>query len=227
MINLVTGKIGGGKTLYVVSQALEHVSKGGMIFSNIKFKFQDSDKYCRKVHSRFISPEQFVFHDFEKQPEFYESKDFRRGTDGLNTLVIVDESQIYYPASRPGDPRYKSILDFLTISRRFNVDVNFITQDPTTFYSGFRNQAQFNIFCTDMRQQTIGVFGKISLLGLRWSMKDARTDVLNTTGVTKISPLLFSCYDTKQDYSERTGELRRNTPVFQPVDTKRRKKSKK
>lgn len=225
MITIVTGKIGGGKTLFTVGKMMAHLAKGGRVMGNIRINFDQAASYCWKKYRARIQECQIAYHNFEEMPVFYHSTEFMRGTDELPMMLVCDECQIYFPANEKR-PYYKALLDFLTLSRRFNVDIYFITQDPTTFVPAFRNQSQFTFYCADMRQQTVGFFGQISMLGLRWSQRDTKTGVLNTRGTTKLSKDIFSCYDTRQSYSSDTHALKESTRVFQPVNVKKKVKKK-
>jgi len=222
MITLVTGKIGGGKTILSLFHALEHLSKGGLVISNIALRFEDCYKYVLKNYKRHIRPEQIIFHDFEELPYFMDSPDFRRGTTELKVLVIIDECHIFYHADSSKAKFYKPVLDFLTLSRKFDVDIYLITQEPTTLYSQFRHQCQFTYYCLDMRQQSISVFGQLPMMGLQWSKRDTKSNSLQYRGVTKISQLLFNCFDTKQTYSKATRLLMEKTAIFEPVNTKKK-----
>lgn len=219
MISLITGKIGGGKTLLSTTQILRLLSEGCMVMTNIRLNFKACDLYVRKHHGKFIRPCQIVYHDFEKMPAFFDSKDFRRGNSLRKVYVYVDEAQLYFPSASASSSKYKEIVDFLTLSRRCDVDVIFITQELTTLFSGIRNQALFYYYCLDMREQTIAFFGKVSALGLRWTKKDHKTGVVNGKGVTKISKDLFACFDTRQSYSSSHSALMARTRIFEPVNT--------
>lgn len=217
MIYFVTGKIGGGKTLLMLTHALEHLGKGGCVVSNIALVEERVDDYMRRRFRRRLVEGQIQFHDFEAEPRFHREIPF--GVPELPVMVICDEAQLVYNAAdAQGLQRnLSSLVSFLTQSRKACVDVWFVTQHDTTVWAQFRHQALFGYKCRDMRQITLPFVGRLPSLGLSWVKYDIMSGEIMERGKTPLSKDLFGLYDTRQMYDSQMRELQANARVWLPV----------
>ena len=217
MIYVITGKIGGGKSLLALTKILEHLSKGGCVFSNFTFNLAAIDTYMRKHFRRRLVANQLNYHDFEVEPEFQNAVFF--GVPELPVLVICDEAQLYFNQAESArlQSRMMRLVSFLTQSRKCSVDVIFVTQHDTTIWAQLRHQALFGYKCRDMRVVTLPFVGQIASLGLCWVKFDILSGEIMERGRTPLSKELFGLYDTRQMYDSQMRDLQAKARIWQPV----------
>ena len=126
MIEVFEGKIGGGKTYSAVKRILKHLATGGTVYTNIDLVAEECQRYCMKKWFVEIEP--------EEQIQFMEPSDIKRfhevvrmGTFDCQVLMVVDEAHIFFNARNWKDAK-EELLHWLTQSRKWFIDVIFITQ---------------------------------------------------------------------------------------------------
>ena len=132
MISLVTGKVGSGKTLYCVGLAVEHIAKGGVVYTNIAFNRDALAAVIVKRYRRRMFPEQLRMVDLNAGPGWHDAIEF--GNDGLPVLVLLDEIHLFFNSRDWAKTQalHSDMLSFLSQSRKVAVDVVFIAQVGTT-----------------------------------------------------------------------------------------------
>lgn len=221
MIYLITGKIGGGKSLYMVDKCISHFARGGFVMGNIHFKAEPIDEILGRRHRRFFDEDkQFKFWNFEEDLDFYDELYF--GTPECPVIVVCDEAHLFMSAEdyRELAKKLKRFMSFLSQSRKAHVDVYFITQDISLIYGKICKQVEHRIHCIDMRKKRMGIFGSMPMAGLKWVMKDMKSDMVQMTGRTKLDPKIFDCYDSFQMYDSFMENLRDKCEVFEPIDNR-------
>lgn len=221
MIKTITGKIGGGKTLYVVNEALAAFARGSHVMGNLHFKTDAVDRYLRKKYKRYFDAEkQFKFHDFESDSEF--QKFCVQGTRDNPVMVICDEAHLFYPAHGHSKQDYQleKLNSFLSQSRKVFIDLYFITQDQSLLYHRIKAQAEHRIHCIDMRKKRVPLLGTLPGAKLRWVEKDTKSDMVQQTGETSLDPAVFACYDSFQMYDSQMRDLQKALPVHNPIDNR-------
>lgn len=217
MISLVTGKIGGGKTTFILAYViLDKLAKGGFVLTNIRLNLDAVRAYCSKRGHEFHEC-QYEYCDFQEHPNFIPF--IKRGTPQLTTEVVIDEAQLYYNAKdyRKLDTVIEDLISFLTQSRRFDCDLWFITQELPTLYTQIRLQAQWLYYCVDMRKVKWPIFGELKFAGLQWKKTDYKSGTAQEKGLTKLSREIIDCFDTRQPYDSRCAKWLEETPIFHPV----------
>ncbi len=216
MISVVTGKIGSGKSLLVISKMLDHFEKGGLVLTNLAL-FPDAIRSEMKRRKTFFDDSQYRFLDLNEDVDFCCS--LSRGTDELNVFVAIDEAHLFYNSAehRTLDSKIKNLVSFLTQSRKFNIDIWFITQHPDTLYGQFKKQAQDLYYCVDLRRVVFPLFGSLASMGLQWIRKDFQSKTVQEKGKTPLSSHIFDCYDTKQTFDTHATDLKQSLPVFNPI----------
>jgi hypothetical protein len=221
MIYGITGKVGGGKTLYALSRMLDHFMKGGTCCTNIELDVDAIARYCWARGKRF-NARQYVFLDMRRDPHFH--RNIVLGIEGWHVLVFLDEAHLLFPAAEYRELR-KLFLDieaFVSQSRKVKVDIYLITQAWTNIWGQLTKQALFVIECRDMRVVQLPLFGKAlgGVIGLSWSMKDTATNVVLESGRTKIAKDVCSCYSTFQVYDDMMEHLMKTLPTCQPFEAR-------
>ena len=224
MIYVITGKIGGGKTLLALGKIIDVLAKGGCVVTNIALDEIEVDAWLKRCHGRRLVEGQIIKHDFEEKPEFHLEIPF--GVPALNVAVFCDEAQLYYNQAQSSalQARLLKLVSFLTQSRKCCVDVWFITQHDTTIWAQFRHQALFGYKCRDMRVVSLPFFGQIGALGLCWVKYDLVSGEIMERGRTPLDKRVFKLYDTRQMYDAQMRELQGAARVWEPVDKKEKGK---
>ena len=157
MIEVFEGKIGGGKTYSAVKRILKHLATGGTVYTNIDLVAEECQRYCMKKWFVEIEP--------EEQIQFMEPSDIKRfhevvrmGTFDCQVLMVVDEAHIFFNARNWKDAK-EELLHWLTQSRKWFIDVIFITQSAETLDKQFRLQAQFFWNYRDMNRMHVPIMG--------------------------------------------------------------------
>lgn len=217
MISVITGKIGGGKTLLALTQMLDHLAKGGCVISNVALHPDKVARHLLRTRGKKLLKDQLRHYDFEANPEFQGKIPW--GIPSLPVLVVCDEAHLYYNAALAAKltAQCMTLVSFLTQSRKASVDVVFITQDDKTLWTQFRNQALFGYRCRDMRSVNLPFVGKASFLGLNWVKFDVQSGEIMERGRTPLSPKLFGLYDTFQMYDSQMTELQKAAEIWDPA----------
>jgi hypothetical protein len=220
MIDLITGKIGGGKSLLALTRILARLEKGHCCVSNIALIQDEVAKYLRDQRRYKLKVGQLRQYDFEKNPTFQDSIPW--GVPDAPVYVVCDEAHLYYNAALASSLTHQcmKLVSFLTQSRKASVDVTYITQDDRTLWTQFRNQAHFGYKCRDMRQIDLPFIGKAGFLGLNWVRFDIISGEIMERGRTPLNKKLFKLYDTYQMYDEQMTTLQQNAEIWNPNEQK-------
>jgi len=221
MIWIITGKIGGGKTLYVVNEALKKFAAGGLVMGNVFFKHdQVAEIVERRYNRKYDAERQFQLLDYELEPMFQNK--LQQGVRGSSVMVIIDEAHLYYPAHGHAtqDKILSKLNSFMSQSRKVHIDLFFITQDISILYHRIKAQAEHRIHCLDARKKTLPFIGAVPGAGLKWVEKDVKSNMVLGGGSTPLDPKIFDCYDSFQMYDEQMRNLKLSMPIFEPLNNK-------
>jgi hypothetical protein len=221
MIEGITGKVGGGKTLLALTKQLDHFMGGHCVATNIELDVDAVARYCWKRGKRFHE-RQYKFLDMRKDVLFH--RQLFRGIESSHVHVYLDEAHLNFPAAEYRELRkqFLEIEAFVSQSRKMRVDMWLITQAWDNVWGQLRKQAQFIIECRDMRVISFPIFGKAlgSAMGLSWTRRCAATNQTLESGRTPIARDVVSCYSTMQVYDDMMAELLRVLPEFQPFTSR-------
>lgn len=216
-IEALTGKVGSGKTLKMVTDSLNHFERGGCVCSNVEL---DRDAIARELwrRRRRFFDSQYVELPMRQDPCFH--RYMRRAAPGSNlkVMVYIDEAHLFFPASeyRALQKQFLSVESFVSQSRRVGCDIIFITQAWSNVWGQLQKQALFITECRDFRVLKLPLIGDSlgNFLGLKWAKKDAATGVVLEDGATKLSKGVFECYSTSQAYNDEMSEIMQTMEIF-------------
>ena len=196
MIEVISGKLGGGKTLFSARRMLEHMARGGTVVSNVHLHKFNCEKYLLDKWG--------VICDFDAQfqtlPEecvesWHEHIPLGESPD-LPVLCVIDEAHLWINA-RDTRSSNKEAMKHLSQSRKLCIDFLFIVQAPENLDVQVNRLAQHQIRCRDMRKFRIAKLGIPwpfpQLMVSRWdyNMKD-----LLDYEMWWIDKRVFGCYKT-------------------------------
>jgi len=130
MIYVVSGKLGGGKSLYCAHLAAMHMARGGFVCSNCSYDTSAMSDYAVAN----IKPWQFLRIDTKGfKPTDIPIGDYRGSKNQRKVLVVIDEALNWFSSSNARDDEKKSVwgewlrqsdklgLNESQISRRFTL----------------------------------------------------------------------------------------------------------
>ncbi len=154
-VRVVSGNLGGGKTIWAVREALDkNVPFGAVVFSNIVFNESGVTKYLEGRKSVKYNPDQFVYlgddiHHFADK--------LKQGTSKQPNLLLYDESQLEFTALGYKENRQakKAEMELIAQARKLKLDVVFIAQDERDIDVYIRRRSQYFVECTNFQKHAI------------------------------------------------------------------------
>lgn len=195
MIEAVEGDLGAGKTLSTVMfRIAPQLAAGGMVFTNVEIIWEGMREAVMKEFGVIPVPEQLVFLSKEELCDFDEH--IKWGNDKVKVLVVLDEIHLWFDQgmSRDFDKR---LMQFLTQSRKADVDLTYITQDVLNVSVPFRRLMLQTWRWLDLEAFTIPGWGPVIkgwMIGV-CVYKNGKT-VLRRKMMRK-NPMWFGAYRTK------------------------------
>lgn len=147
-IELITGNLGGGKTLYAIEKAVDHVLRGGYFFGNIKLKLDSWEKYAAARGYVLDLSRIRVFQDSEME-EFY--KHVGRGTHDSPVMVVYDEAALGNLNARDWQKLERDMLNFNALTRKLDIILLYISQDAAFVDKQVRKLCQRQTDCRSLK----------------------------------------------------------------------------
>jgi hypothetical protein len=186
MIQMIEGKIGGGKSYTAMGWICNHLAKGGVVATNINIQLDEfEDQYgkkrglrwalkrhynyevqdCQYIHLSDVETVDYITKKGVTQLNqivmFY--KIVPRGTPDMPLLVVIDEAHLHFP-----NDGYRTIprevLNFLTLSRHACVDIVFISQHVKNMWCQMTRLSEYRWAVRDMKKFGIPV----SMFNVPW-----------------------------------------------------------
>lgn len=202
-VSVVSGPLGGGKTLDCVRMIVEHLRRGGCVATNITLNAdQISASIRRKVHSWQIVPL-----SPESDPHLIPTGDLR-GHGTRRTLVVLDEALNWFEsqANPKADTKKKDWGEWLRQSDKLGQDVFFICQNFERAVKWIRELA--------VRSIEIVPTGEVKILWFlraKWILpflrriyvrieRNVRDGSVNAANFHCYRPALWHLYDTAETF---------------------------
>lgn len=154
-IHMITGTLGGGKTLYAVEQIYFHLERGGFVYTNIALKFAEI--------RRFMASRGLVFD--ESRVKIIEAKSlvsFRqeigRGTHDMPVMVVCDEAGLEINC-QDHKSMNREFLNLNVLIRKLDIKMIYISQKYGMVNKQVRELCQTITDCRNLRFfRLFGVF---------------------------------------------------------------------
>jgi zona occludens toxin (predicted ATPase) len=194
MISIFEGTLGSSKTYHATCAMLGHMAKGGIVATNIKLVWDKVEWYMRVFYRVKVKAEQYVY--VTDVSRFNEETP--AGSDDLPTLAVLDEFHLWF-FCRDYAKVERTVQDFITQSRKLNIDIIMIAQHADNIDKIFRRQVERYFMFRDMRKW------KIPGLGMKWPLpqflqveldRDRRTVLERKWEL--IDTQVFKCFESKQ-----------------------------
>lgn len=155
MIEIIEGKLGAGKSYFAIERFLGYWSRGETVITNVPVNWDACKKYLRDVEGIEVADDQYVKLQDKDIPELHKVIPF--GTKNCHTRVWVDEAHVWFNSRAWAETmkRSRELLDWLTHSRHYFVDVAFISQSAKNIDAQFGRLAQWVIRSRDLSLFTV------------------------------------------------------------------------
>lgn len=152
-IEIITGTLGGGKTLFAVERIYNHLLTGGWVYTNIEVYHEKFAARMAEAGFEFI-PERLVH--LEGDPRDFH-RQISRGTSDSCVMLVIDEAGLGFN-SRDWAKTDKANLTFNTLARKLDILLLYISQDINDIDKQFRKKAARLWVCRNFRHyQFLGV----------------------------------------------------------------------
>jgi hypothetical protein len=154
-ICLVTGTLGGGKTLLAVEEIFAHVMRGGFVYTNIALRFEAFAELCRK-RGVIFDPNRVKIIEAKSLTSF--QTQIGRGTHDMPVLVVIDEAGLEIN-SRDWKSMTREFLNLNVLIRKLDIRMIYIAQKAAMLDKQVRELCQTQIDCRNMKNfRLFGVF---------------------------------------------------------------------
>jgi len=195
------GKVGGGKTYSAILRMCEHVSRGGLVATNIRLNMEAFERLCRLDKDWKVQPGQVLqLVDEVVISNFWDH--VPKASIEFPVLVIIDEATEWLDASGQRSAQAKEFLSYCRQSRKQGQDLIFISQSVMFLDVAIRRMIEYQWTFRDMaRFRVPGLGVRTSWLKvirqMRWS-GDGK-ELISTWSEPK-SQYVYDCYNTLQTY---------------------------
>ena len=216
-VNGLCGDLGNGKTLSAVAMALEHWVRGGVVVSNISFKWELVKAHCLAVHGVTLEDRQLKLIDAEQVRDFH--RHTLKGTVEMPVFLMIDECARNWDSKAWNRDLAVKLeqSDFLRNSRKLFNEVFLIVQKEDRLDKSFRELWEFR---TTFRRIKWLPFLNRFILQVR---EHADTGVRVSTKWWAIDKRLYALYDSFSTYTNFSVD---NLETVQPVELPKPKKEK-
>lgn len=217
-VYIVTGKLGGGKSLVSVHRIKEYLDRGAIVATNLDLRLDKMfHKTARNLRVLRV-PDKPSVDDLRCIGFGNESYD-----EANNGLLVLDECGTWFNSRNWNDKSRKAVNDWFLHARKLGWDVILIIQDVAILDSQARDAiAELTAFCRRLDRVAIPYLGSIYKLltgkqlqgpkvhSARVVYGTSPTDMLSDRWMYR-GTALYAAYDTKQrfldDYPHGTHSL--------------------
>jgi hypothetical protein len=154
-VTLVTGKLGGGKSLVSVGKIRDALQEGRVVATNLDLFLENIFPARAKKLRCLRLPDKPTVTDLELLGQGNESPD-----ETKNGLIVLDELAMWLNARQWGDKERQAVIQWLLHSRKKGWDVIFICQHQSLVDKQVReSMVEFLVVCRRLDRLPIPFFG--------------------------------------------------------------------
>lgn len=194
MIQIVTGKLGHGKTLYTVMLMFDALCKGRTVVTNIEVVWDEMVRLAARLRGVRLDPAQLVRISPETDKNWQGLIPW--GSAAAPVEAYFDEIHLFYNArdwAKTGSEN-RSLLSFLTQSRKAKVNVTFIAQEKETVEKQFRALAEWELAIVSSDHVPLGIMRWLPFKAFIVRVKDAEKGYLLRREWKSYDKRFFKCY---------------------------------
>lgn len=205
---VVTGNLGGGKSLICVGKINEYLQQGRPVATNLNITLSQLVLWNNKTARLVRIPDHPNARDLALLGRGNRTKNERK-----NGLLVFDECGTWFNSRTWGDKERQALINWLLHSRKKGWDVFFIIQDIGMIDKQVRlSLAEHTVFCKRLDRLAIPIIGTfLSLFGIRLPLPRVHCGLVRygTRDTALIVDRwiytgndLMSAYDTNQEFSD-------------------------
>ncbi|WP_133470534.1 zonular occludens toxin domain-containing protein [Paraglaciecola marina] len=220
-VHLVTGKLGGGKSLCTVGKIRDYLAEGRMVATNLDLYVENFGNPWAKKTRIFRLPDKPTVDDFENLPAPYEG-DYDESKTGL---IVLDECGTWFNTREYRDKSRQPVINKMLHIRKAGWDVMFIIQHIEMIDKQVREGlGELVATCRRADRLRIPFFTPFfGMLGI--PLRPPRIHVAEVRyGTHSTAPLndrwvyrgnnLFNAYDTRQVFGSNDCGLHSMLPAY-------------
>lgn len=222
MIQIITGKLGAGKTFFTVVHLLfPALLKGRTVVTNIEVDWDQLVIYARRKHRIELDPRQLVKIDPNEDKNWQRSIPF--GSLSGFVEVFLDEIHLFFNARDWAKTSAESngLVSFLTQSRKARVNITFIVQDESTMDKQFRIQAEWLLYVVPSTHMPLGMLGTLPFKFFVVCFKDAKNGNLLKREYKSYDKRCFRLYQSYSFLDSEGKALSENAVHVEPLKLRR------
>lgn len=152
---IITGSLGGGKSMCAVERIMEHLSRGGTVVTNIECHWQENPKEPEKTIEKWLEREYLLKYDPERVKTIGQEsiKGFEnmgiRGSEEMTVLMVLDEAALDVNA-HDWKSQDRGMLNFIVLLRKLKIDLVFIAQNASDIDKQVRLKFQRETHCREV-----------------------------------------------------------------------------
>ena len=196
MIQILTGKIGAGKTLHAVEFMYEALLEGRRVATNVEVFYNKLAHLGLKEKGKLIEEEQLLHIDLNENRDWH--IDIPWGVAGKPTLVVLDEIHLFFNSRdyAETDRKHREMLSFLSQSRKAAVDILFVAQVASQVEKQFRSQAKNEIYINEFGNVHLPILGKIPLRQNQLTTRDIDSGMVMRRQNREYPKKFYGTYNT-------------------------------
>lgn len=196
MIQIITGKLGAGKTLWSSIQMFNFLCEGRTIVTNIDLDWEYIKRRARRKKRLILDDKQLIRVDPATDRRWQENIPF--GDPFAAIEVWLDEVHLFYNARdwQKSGADSGDLFSFLTQSRKAGVNVSFIVQDEATLEKQFRLQAEWLRYVVNSDHLPLGPLGKFPFKFFVLVTRDAKAGHVISRRFMTYDKSFFGTYKT-------------------------------
>lgn len=204
---IVTGNLGGGKSLMSVSRIQKYLLEGRKVATNLNIYPEHMLGIDKKHTELYRLPDIPTVSDLEALPLGYEGKDIDEGKNGL---LVLDECGIFLNSREWNAPGRKEVNAFFKLLRKLRWDAIFIIQHIENLDADARRTiAEHVVYCRRLDRMKIPVLSSLVKMLTGYDLPLPRVHIGIVKYGTEASSMkvdqwnyygdrLYQAYDTEQ-----------------------------
>lgn len=220
-VTIVTGKLGGGKSIVSVSRIKDYMERGRPIATNLNLFLHHMCKKSSRGVNVIRVPDKPSIDDLNAIGYGNTTYD-----ESLNGLLVLDECGTWFNARNWSDKTRKPVNDWFLHARKLGWDVILIVQDISILDSQAQAAiAEHTAFCKRLDRISVPYLGTLYRFFTGKQLKGPKVHIGRVVYGTTIKDLvserwvyrgvdLYRAYDTKQMFKDRSPGIPQTKKIF-------------
>jgi hypothetical protein len=212
MIQIVTGKLGAGKTLYSMTRIVDDLVKGKTVCTNIAVNWPAIVALARRKYRVVLDDSQLVVVDPRNDRNWHKQIPWGLGFDFVE--LYLDEIHLFFNARDWQETKKVAgdMVSFLSQSRKARVNITFIVQDENTLDAQFKMQAEWVLYIVNSDHLPFGILGALPVKFFIVCKRDAENGNTLSRTCKGYDKSYFGLYDSFSFLDDKMQTLSESRP---------------